>query len=354
MKLIRQYFLKEFLSNFFLSLLGITLLMILGNLIKLSDMIVRKGVESASAFKLFLCYIPYLLEFSLPLSILLATLLTIGRASAENEIISLKTSGISLFKILFLFLVLGLITSLLSIILQDRIIPQAHFASRKIVKKIAKDNPLSFIEPGVFIDEFKDFVLFTRDVEENTLRKVFIYELKEDSPNLIYAEKGDFVVEKEILKIKLQDGFIEGPQMQYRIHFKTHFMHLPIEKKESSVSKKPADMTLKELEEEINALRKRELDPLPLEAEFHKKISISFSSLVFVLLGFGAGGLVKHREKSINFGICFLSALGYYLLSLLGETLVLKKILPVYLGIWLANLILLTIGVALTLKICKS
>jgi len=354
MKLIRQYFLKEFLSNFFLSLLGITLLMILGNLIKLSDMIVRKGVESASAFKLFLCYIPYLLEFSLPLSILLATLLTIGRASAENEIISLKTSGISLFKILFLFLVLGLITSLLSIILQDRIIPQAHFASRKIVKKIAKDNPLSFIEPGVFIDEFKDFVLFTRDVEENTLRKVFIYELKEDSPNLIYAEKGDFVVEKEILKIKLQDGFIEGPQMQYRIHFKTHFMHLPIEKKENSVSKKPADMTLKELEEEINALRKRDLDPLPLEAEFHKKISISFSSLVFVLLGFGAGGLVKHKEKSINFGICFLSALGYYLLSLLGETLVLKKILPVYSGIWLANLILLTIGVALTLKICKS
>ena len=348
MKLIRQYFLKEFLSNFFLSLLGITLLMILGNLIKLSDMIVRKGVESASAFKLFLCYIPYLLEFSLPLSILLATLLTMGRASAENEIISLKTSGVSLF------LVLGLITSLLSIILQDRIIPQAHFASRKIVKKIAKDNPLSFIEPGVFIDEFKDFVLFTRDVEENTLRKVFIYELKEDSPNLIYAEKGDFVVEKEILKIKLQDGFIEGPQMQYRIHFKTHFMHLPIEKKENSVSKKPADMTLKELEEEINALRKRDLDPLPLEAEFHKKISISFSSLVFVLLGFGAGGLVKHREKSINFGICFLSALGYYLLSLLGETLVLKKILPVCLGIWLANLILLTIGVALTLKICKS
>ncbi|MCD6539564.1 MAG: LptF/LptG family permease [Candidatus Omnitrophica bacterium] len=354
MKLIRQYFLKEFLSNFFLSLLGITLLMILGNLIKLSDMIVRKGVESASAFKLFLCYIPYLLEFSLPLSILLATLLTMGRASAENEIISLKTSGVSLFKILSLFLVLGLITSLLSIILQDRIIPQAHFASRKIVKKIAKDNPLSFIEPGVFIDEFKDFVLFTRDVEENTLRKVFIYELKEDSPNLIYAEKGDFVVEKEILKIKLQDGFIEGPQMQYRIHFKTHFMHLPIEKKENSVSKKPADMTLKELEEEINALRKRDLDPLPLEAEFHKKISISFSSLVFVLLGFGAGGLVKHREKSINFGICFLSALGYYLLSLLGETLVLKKILPVCLGIWLANLILLTIGVALTLKICKS
>ncbi|HEC69667.1 MAG TPA: YjgP/YjgQ family permease [Candidatus Omnitrophica bacterium] len=354
MKIIRKYFLKEFLSNFFLSLLGITLLMILGNLIKLSDMIVRKGIESASAFKLFLCYIPYLLEFSLPLSVLLATLLTMGRASAENEIISLKTSGISLFKILSSFLVLGLITSLLSIILQDRVIPQAHFASRKIVKKIAKDNPLSFIEPGVFIDEFKDFVLFTRDVEENTLKKVFIYELKEDSSNLIYAEKGDFVVENEILKIKLQDGFIEGPQMQYRIHFKTHFMHLPIEKKGNSISKKPADMTLKELEEEIKTLRKKDLDPLPLEAEFHKKISISFSSLVFVLLGFGAGGLVKHKEKSINFGICFLSALGYYLLSLLGETLVLKEILPVYLGIWLANLILLTTGVALTLKVCKS
>ncbi len=328
--------------------------MMLGNLIKLSEMIAKKGIEPASAFRLFLYYIPYLLEFSLPLACLLGVLLTIGRASAENEVISLKTSGISLFKILSLFLTIGIIVSLFLIILQDRLIPQAHFASRRIIKKMATHNPLGFIEPGVFIDDFKDFILFTQDVEANTLKKVFIYELKDETSNLIYAEKGDFVIEKDILKIKLQEGFIEGPQMQYRIHFKTHFMHLPIEKKETSVAKKPSDMTIKELRKEIKAFQNKGIDPLPLKTELHKKISISLSSLIFILLGFGAASLVKHKEKSINFGICFLSALGYYLLSLLGESLVLKKILPVFLGIWLANLFFLTIGGLLSLKICKS
>lgn len=355
MKIIRSYYLKEFFSNFFFSILGITLLLTLGNLIKLSEMIAKKGIEPLEAFKLFIYYIPYLLEFSLPLSCLLGVLLTVGRACAENEIISLKSCGIPLSRVLFSFLTLGMIFSLILIILQDRIVPQAHFASRNVLKKIATSNPLGFIEPGVFIEDFKDFILFTHDVEENTLKKVFIYELKdEETSNVIYAERGDFIIEKDILKIKLQDGFIEGPKMQYRINFKTHFMHLPIEKKDEHLAKKPSDMTIKELREEIKVLKDKGVEPLPLRLELHKKISISLSSLVFILLGFGAASLIKHREKSINFGICFISALGYYLLSILGETLVLKKVLPAFAGVWLANFFFLVIGGFLTLKACKS
>ena len=353
MRIIRNYFLKEFFQSFFLAFLIITFFMVLGNLIKLSDLVVRKGIDFLTAAQLFLYLTPYLLTFTLPLSCLLGTLLSLGRISSDNEIISMKVAGISLTKILFVFLTLGLIVSLFLIILNDRIIPHAHFAERTVLKKMTEENPLGFVEPGVFIDEFKDFILFTQDVEINTLKKVFIYELKEGSSNLIYADKGEFVIDGDILKVKLQDGFIEGPQMKYRIHFKTHFMYLPIEKHTGQPKKKPKDMTIKEIRNAMVNLEDKDLDPLPLEVELHRKLSLSFSSIVFVLLGFGIAGMIKHREKTINFGICLLSAVAYYLFSMLGETLVLKAMLPVALGMWLPNILFLVLGTILSYRLCR-
>lgn len=354
MRIIRNYFLKEFSQNFFYSFLSITFVLVLGNLIKVSDLVIRKGVHFVTAGLLFLYYIPYLLEFSLPLACLLGVLLSVGRISSDNELVALKVAGISFTRILAIFLTLGVIISLFLVILNDRIIPQAHFASRKVLKEITKENPLGFVEPGVFIDNFKDFILFTHDVDANILKKVFIYEIQEGSSNLIYADRGEFVVERDILKIKLQSGFIEGPAMKYRIHFQTHFMHLPIEKQGHKTQKKPKDMTIKEIRQQISYYKQKNIDALPLKVELHRKLSLSFSSIVFVLLGFGVAGLIKHREKSINFSICFCAALAYYLLSILGEALVLKGILPVTLGMWFPNIIFSIIGGFITYRICAS
>lgn len=354
MKIIRSYFLKEFSQNFLFSFLSITFIMLAGNMVKISDLVIRKGVNPLLALKLFSYFIPYLLEFSIPLACLLGILLSIGRISADNEIIALKVSGVALSRILMVFLTLGLCLSLFMVILNDRIIPQASFSSRKILKKMSENNPLGFIEPGVFIDQFKNFVLFTHDVERNTLKKVFIYETKDkSSSNLIYADKGEFVVDGNILKIRLLNGFVEGPGMKYRIQFKTHFMHLPIDKNNTKISRKPKDMSIKELSRLIKTFKQEGKDPIPLEVSLQKKLSYSFSSIVFILLGFGTAGVIRHREKSLNFGLCFLSALGYYLLSLAGETLVFKAGVPVFLGIWFPNLVFLLLGGYLSYKVCQ-
>ena len=51
MRILRNYVLKEFLSAVFLSMFGLTFVMILGNLIKLADLIVTKGIPTARSFK---------------------------------------------------------------------------------------------------------------------------------------------------------------------------------------------------------------------------------------------------------------------------------------------------------------
>ncbi len=355
MKILRNYFIKEFLQHFIFSLLGITLFLVLGNLVRFSDLIIRKGVDFTLAIQGFLYYIPYLLQYIIPLACLLGVLLSVGRIASENELLAIKVSGISSVRILSVLLIMGLIISLASVILHDKIIPKSHYESQKVLKKIAQKNPLSFIEPGVFIDEFSDFKLFTHDVEANTMKKVYIYGVGGNSSTLIYADRGDFVIEDDVLKIRLQNGFTQSTEMKYRSEFKNNYLHLPIDRSGSTkVAKKPKDMGIKEIIRKITPLHKKGLVvPVKLEAELHRKLSVSFSCIVFILIGFGVAGVIKHREKSVNLGVCFGLGLGYYFLSLLGETLVIKEYMPVIAGMWLPNVIFLIIGGFLSYKVCK-
>jgi len=358
MKILRTHIIKDFFSVSIFSLLILSMVMFMGNLMKISDMVISKGVNIIDALKIFSFFIPYLLGFTIPLSFLLGVLLVMGRLIADNEITAIRVAGISLFKILNIFLLLGIIFSLLLFILNDRMIPDFHYRYRSQIKNIYSKNISAFIEPGIFLDHFENYILYVTDKNGTKLKNVYIYEIdkKQGSTKTIFAKEGEFVVENDILTIKLEDGFRDetiatDKTELYRLDFKVFFMDIPIQKKEKiTVNKKPADMQLKELREKIRHLKSLNVDPTELQAEFHKRISFSFSVITFVILGFGISLIVKHREKSINFVIAFVAAISYYLLFILGETLIDYRLISPLLGMWIPNLIIGSIGGFLLFK----
>lgn len=353
MKILRNYIIKDFLSVFIFSFLILSMVMLMGNMMKISDMIVRKGVNIIDALKILFYFIPYLLGFTIPLAFLLGVLLVMGRLISDNEIVAILVAGISLFKILNIFLILGFIFSLLLFILNDRVIPDFHYRYRSEIKNIYSKNISALIEPGVFLEHFDNYILYVTDKNENKLKNIFIYEIdqKQKSTKVTFAKNGEFIVEGDILKIKLEDGFrdetLSKEKMElYRLNFKIFFMDIPIQKQEKvKVSKKPSDMRLEELRRKISLLNAQEL-----RGEFHKRISFSFACLAFIVFGFGISLVVKHREKSINFGIAFLTAGVYYLLFILGETLLEYRFIAPSLGMWFPNVIVVSLGGYLIFK----
>jgi lipopolysaccharide export system permease protein len=327
------------------------MVMLMGNLMKISDMVIRKGVNIVDAIEIFSLFIPYLLGFTIPLSFLLSVLLSVGRLVADNEITAIRVAGISLFKILNVFLILGVAFSLFLFILNDQVIPSFHYRYRSKIKNIYSKNISALIEPGVFLENFQNYVLYVADKNENKLKNIFIYEIdKENKMNkLTFAKQGEFIVDDKTLKIKLEDGFRDETAAEsaelYRLNFKVFFMDIPVEEKETvTVNKKASDMKLSELRRKISDLKKVSSVPPDLLGEFHKRISFSFSVIAFIILGFGVSLKVKHREKSINFGIAFLSAGIYYLLFILGETLFEYHFLAPSLAMWIPNIIVTLIG----------
>ena len=363
MRILRNYILKEFLGPLILSLVVLIFVMLLGNLIKIADLIINKGVDPLSVGKLFLYLIPYLLAYILPIACLSATLLSLGRLSGDNEIIAIRAGGISLLNLIIPLVILGIILSLLLFIFNDRIIPYAHFAARKTLMEVGIKNPTAALEPGVFINSFDRYILFIYKIEKNTLYNIRIYEPQENKPTrTIVAKRGEFISipEKKIVKLKLVEGTSDEPDPNnplsfYKLNFKTYFMTLNLAQADSgkkTIGKKPKDMTLKELMGEIKRLRASGVDPTPLLTELNKKISLSFSCLIFIILGAPLAIITRRREKTINFALAFLVAGIYYLLLLGAEALSLQGIIEPQIAMWSPNIILGGLGLILTYRLC--
>jgi len=320
-------------------------------------MVLNKGINLIDSLKMHSYYILYLLGYTLPFAFLFGLLLSVGRLIADNEMVAIHVAGISILKILNIFLILGIIFSLFLFVLSNRIIPDSHYRYRSNKKAMLFKNINTLVEPRMFLD-FQNYILYVSDKKGSKLKNVFIYEVDErkKTNKVIFAKKGEFVTEGNTLKIKLEDGFRDETSSKkkeefYRLNFKIFFMDLPIkEQKTGKIGKKESDMRLKELKSEISRLREMGIKPTRLAGEFHKRISYPFSIIAFVFLGFGISLKVKHRERSVNFGIAFLAGLGGYLLFLLGQTLVETGVMPPLIGMWLPNLITTSVGCCLLYK----
>lgn len=347
----------------FLALGVLTFVMLLGNLIKIADLVINKGVDIYSVSKLFLLMMPYLLTYTLPIAALTASLMSLGRLSSDNEIVAIKASGINLFSLILPLLIVGIILSLILVIFNDRVIPYAHFALRKTLVDVGIKNPAAALEPGVFINSFEKYVLFIYRIDQNKLTNVRIYEPQgENKPTrTIVAKHGEFISipEKKTIKLKLTHGTSDEPDPEnpgnfYKLNFKTYFMTLNLSQTQDKdkIEKKARDMTIKELKNEIPKLKKDGIDPAPLITQINEKISLAFSCLVFILLGSSLAIITRRREKSINFGISFLIIGVYYLLLMGSEALSIQGYVPPLIAMWIPNIVLGIIGAILTYRVC--
>lgn len=347
MKIIRSYILKELILPFILSLGVLTCVFLLGNLIQLTNLVINKGVALSTIGYIFLLYIPLLLGYTIPIACLVSVILTFSRLSNDNEILAMRASGIHLSKILIPLIVLGIIVSLFSIVLNAKIIPEAHHKQHMTLKNLGIKNPTALLEPGAFIKSFGSQILFIHRIEKNRLYDVTIYQPRDNAPTrTIIAKEGEFtaVPGKDKILLKLMNGTsdepnFENPNSFYKLNFKNYFITLDASQQENKVDKKTKSMTFTELKEEIKRLGAMSVDISPLTTEFQRKISWSFSPLVFILLGFPLAVITHRREKSANVVLAVLCAALFYLLSLGCEALSVKHIAPAAFIMWLPNII---------------
>ncbi|MBI5150763.1 MAG: LptF/LptG family permease [Candidatus Omnitrophica bacterium] len=347
MKILRTYILKECVVPFILSLAVLTCVFLLGNLLQLANLVINKGVGLAVIGSVFVLYIPVLLGYTLPIACLVSVIFTFSRLSTDNEILAIRAGGIHLGKLLLPLGVVGVILSLLAVVLNERIIPMAHYEQRKLLKNLTVKNPAALLEAGLFIHAFENQILFIHRIEDNRLYNVTIYQPQPNRPTrTIIAKRGEFstVPGSDQIKLKLMDGTsdepnLENPENFYKLNFKNYFITLDLSKNKEEVEKKPKGMTLRELRGEIEKNERLLIDTAPLKTEYHRKITWSFAALTFILLGFPVAVITHRRQKSANVVLAVLFAAVYYLLSMGCEAVSMQNVLPADIVMWVPNIL---------------
>ncbi len=343
MRILRYYILRECVGPFFLALGVLTCVFLLGNLIQLAHMVINKGVSLVVVGRVFALYIPLLLGYTLPIACLVSVMLGFSRLSTDNEILAMRASGIYLKRLLTPLVFLGVIFSLTAFLLNDRVIPAAHHAQRKLLKTLGVKNPTALLEPGVFIHAFEGQVVFIHKIVGNRLFNVTIYQPQPDDrpPRAIIARMGEFtpVPGKNQILLKLIDGTMDeidfkNPDRYYKLNFKNFFLTLDVSSKKAKIDKKPKSMTLDELKEERRRMQELLMDTGRLDTEYHRRLSWSLAPLVFILFGFPLAVITNKREKSANVLLAMLAAALYYLMTLGCEALSIEHVAPAAFIMW--------------------
>jgi len=100
MKILERYILKENFKPFVVSLMVTTFVMLLDKIIDLLNLIIEKHLDVLTIVSIFGLSLPFILALTIPMAILLASIMSFGRLSVDNELIAFKSCGINIFTLL--------------------------------------------------------------------------------------------------------------------------------------------------------------------------------------------------------------------------------------------------------------
>ena len=157
------------------------------------DAMVGKGVNLSVLGEMLFYAMLQLTPMALPLSILLASLMTFGNLGEHLELLSMKASGISLIRIMKPLIVFVVFVTALSFVFQNNILPQAQTKLYTILWSLRQKSPELDIPKSSFYNGISGYSLFVRDKEKDGLMKdVMIYDYSKGAANanVILADSG--------------------------------------------------------------------------------------------------------------------------------------------------------------------
>src|SRR5580765_7872143 len=155
MKLIDRFVSRELIVNLLFAICVLSLVLVVGNIFrKLLPLLVNHDVPVEYLVSFIAYVLPFSLIFTIPWGLLTAVLLVFGRLSADNELIALRSIGVSITRICVPLMVIAVICTIASLWLNVQVAPAAQEEMRSTVFNLATRNPMALFGSDQVIDQF--------------------------------------------------------------------------------------------------------------------------------------------------------------------------------------------------------
>jgi len=367
-----RYILSELILPFLFgvgafSTIGVSI----GELFYLMRRLSDAGLSLAIVGQVLLLKLPYFISLAFPMSILLSCLMVYGRMSSDSELIALRSSGVSVYRLVVPALLFSVLVTGITFTLNEAIVPAANYQAAQILHKALKADKPSFREKNVLYQEFREEKLPSGE-KENQLSRIF-YAREFDGKNmkgltiLDFSQEGlNQIVASEAANWnetgKTWDFFngtiyLVAPDGSYRniLRFQQQQLQLPRAPLDLALNDRDdSEMNIAQIQAQIDFVTQagdlREARNLQLRRD--QKLAFPFACLVFGLVGSTLGVRPQRSGgRAMAFGISLIIILTYYLFISVCEALYKVEILSSFMAGWLPTMIGLLAGAILLFRL---
>jgi len=350
---LHKYIFNEIWPTFVTILTVFVFIVVATRMLTLSEWVINRGVHPGQVFRLIFYLLPDIILFALPAAALMAVFIAFIRLSSDNEILALKSSGISLFQMVPTVLLVSFVSFLMATFLAVSGAPWGNRSFKDVVFQIAQSKADLGIKERIFCDPFDNvtFYINSFSTHERVMKDVFVVDRRDPlMTNTIIAKEARVLSDPTRRIITL--GFLNGTifmvdkdfQSVRTLSFDTYNLNIGMSDIMNAVSsrkKSPKEMSIQELLDTLKNETKGEMNYNVTLIKLLEKFSIPVAVLLMGIIGVPLGAQLRARGRSAGIVVGLTIFLVYYMCLAGARSLCETGTVSPLLGVWVPDLFLL-------------
>ena len=380
MKILDRYVCRQVLVSSIFAVGVLSVVLVLGRIFKdLLELLVNHNAPPDLILTIIAYILPFSLTFTIPWGFLTAVLLVFGKMSAENELIALRSSGVSIPRICATVFILAAIFAGICLWINVDVAPRAQVKMKDALSDIATKNPLAMFSSDKVIDEFPDRKIYVEHNDGPDLRNIVVYEMDEESfpIRVVFARRGVLTTDPEHSQLLLhlfdaqyEERNSEDPSNLMKISLgntaKETTFPISLQELYDKAKKKKGlgTMTVTELRDRLKtdqarivskAGKKQQASDLSAaKTEVSKRFSFSLASFAFALIGVPLAITAHRKETTAGFLLSLIVAFVYFIFILIADAVKENPKAHPEMLIWLPNVLFIGLGLWLFYKLSRK
>lgn len=359
LSIIDRYIASEVVAPFVLGVALLTFALVTGRLLKLTEMVVNRGVTLGDVASLIGFIMPAFLELTFPMAVLLGVLMGFGRMSGDRELIAARACGISLYRLAVPVLGFAIVIWAVSSWLAFSVRPWANSHLRERLYELTQTRSSAGLKDKVFNRNFPGLVIYVDHISasDEVLHGVMISDARNPSQqNTIIAKSGIIVPDKahKTITLRLYDGSVFGLEAAsdstHVTSFRIYDLNVRPGAEFGAGEPDPEELSYRGLRTAIAKARAAGNPDYNAETELANKFTLPFTTVLFALMGIPLGLKPARGGQSERFGVAIALFFLYYSLMRAGDALALRGRLNPFLAMSIPDIVFTILAATLFLR----
>lgn len=361
MRLLDRYIVKQFLVTAFFAVVAVTVIFVVIDAIEHLDDFIDKSATVSVVFLYYLYFIPEIIKLIMPVALLLASLFVTARMSTQYELTAMKSSGISLYRIMIPYIVVAFIVSVASVYFNGWIVPLANKKKLNIERVYLQKELISTYSANIYLQDSPTRILSMGYVDDsrNTATRVSIQDFSDSDRTVLISRVDamsmtwDTTARAWVLTQGIRRWFSDGKERMEEFSTspagKLHFNPDDLRKKQE----KPDEMDYYTMKSFIESQKRAGQDVAKWQVDFYSKVSFPFASVIVVLFGVPFSSIRRRGGVGVQLGISLLICFIYLIFMKVSQVFGYNGDINPLLTAWLANIMFFAAAVYVLLRVPK-